>query len=210
MKLRAALMVMAVILTGLAAWSQEDPKAEISIDYSHARFAAFDYATTHYEFYRAYDLNGGGGSVVWHFSRLFGLKAELQGYASRSRELTLPPVTHLFPKARWPASRGTCSPTCLVRKSGNDMGFSPGRRRAVYSLENLKAFSAPASAADLRGLIAQSIVELRTGTLDPKLANSISYLGACFLRALEMSDLEARLQALEAHAEKEGDGEPQR
>ena len=81
---------------------------------------------------------------------------------------------------------------------------------SCYSLENLKAFSAPTSAADLRGLIAQSIVELRTGTLDPRLANSISYLGACFLRALEMSDLEARLQALKAHAEKEGDGEPQR
>jgi len=91
-----------------------------------------------------------------------------------------------------------------------ELGRKGGRRRAVYSLENLKAFSAPTSAADLRGPIAQSIVELRTGTLDPRLANSISYLGACFLRALEMSDLEARLQALEAHAEKEGDGEPQR
>ena len=64
MKLRAALMVMAVILPGWAAWSQDNPKAEISIDYSYARFAAFEYTTKTYEFYRAYDLNGGGGSVA--------------------------------------------------------------------------------------------------------------------------------------------------
>ena len=37
-----------------------------------------------------------------------------------------------------------------------ELGRKGGLRRAVYSLENLKAFSAPTSAADLRGLIAQS------------------------------------------------------
>jgi hypothetical protein len=50
-------------------------------------------------------------------------------------------------------------------------------------------------------LLAQSIVEIRTGKLDPKLANSISYLGAGFLRATEVSDLETRLLALEARIE---------
>jgi hypothetical protein len=54
-------------------------------------------------------------------------------------------------------------------------------------------------------LLAQSIVEIRSGKLDPKLANSISYLGTGFLRALEVSDLETRLAALEARTE-EGDG----
>ena len=47
----------------MGAWSQDDLKAEISIDHSYARFAAIDFATTHYEFYRAYDLNGGGGRI---------------------------------------------------------------------------------------------------------------------------------------------------
>jgi hypothetical protein len=32
-------------------------------------------------------------------------------------------------------------------------------------------------ATDLRDLLAQSIIEIRTGKLDSKLANSISYLG---------------------------------
>jgi hypothetical protein len=75
----------------------------------------------------------------------------------------------------------------------------------VYSPDALKEFTAPRSAADLRDLLAQSIIEIRTGKLDPKLANSISYLGAGFLRTLEVSDLEARLLALETSAEN-GDG----
>ena len=77
------------------------------------------------------------------------------------------------------------------------LGRRGGRRRTIYSLDALKTFPAPKSAADLRDLLAQSIIEIRTGKLDPKLANSISYLGISFLRALEVSDVEKRLEALE-------------
>jgi hypothetical protein len=84
---------------------------------------------------------------------------------------------------------------------GTRQGFGAwtqgGRRRTVYSSDGLKEFSAPTSAADLRDLLAQSIIEIRTGKLDPKLANSISYLGSGFLRAIEVSDLESRLAVLE-------------
>jgi hypothetical protein len=78
-----------------------------------------------------------------------------------------------------------------------ELGSKGGRRRTVYSPDGLKEFSAPKSAADLRDLLAQSIIEIRTGKLDPKLANSISYLGSGFLRSIEVSDLESRLAALE-------------
>jgi len=86
-----------------------------------------------------------------------------------------------------------------------ELGSKGGRRRAVYSPDGLKDFDPPETAADLRDLLAQSIIEIRAGKLDPKLANSISYLGAGFLRTLEVSDLEARLLALETSAEN-GDG----
>jgi len=82
-----------------------------------------------------------------------------------------------------------------------ELGSKGGRRRAVYNPDGLKEFPAPKSAANLRELLAQSIIEIRTGKLDPKLANSISYLGAGFLRALEVADLENRLLALEARTE---------
>ena len=77
---------------------------------------------------------------------------------------------------------------------------SKGGRRARYSRDELKQFAAPENASQLRDLLAQSIVEPRNGTLDPKVANSISYLGAGFLRALEISDLEHRVASLEAGA----------
>ena len=82
-----------------------------------------------------------------------------------------------------------------------ELGSKGGRRRAAYSPDDLKEFPAPKSVADLRDLLAQSIVEIRNGKLEPKVANSISYLGAGFLRATEVSDLETRLLALEARIE---------
>jgi general stress protein YciG len=93
-------------------------------------------------------------------------------------------------------------------KKAAELGRKGGRRRAVYSPDGLKEFAAPRSAADLRDLLAQSIIEIRSGKLDPKLANSISYLGAGFLRALEVSDLETRLQTLEERTEND-DGKSQ-
>jgi hypothetical protein len=77
----------------------------------------------------------------------------------------------------------------------------------VYSPDELAEVPAPKSAADKRDLIAQSIVELRKGLLDPKFANSISSLGAGFLRALEVSDLEQRLAALESQNDGQNDGD---
>lgn len=78
-----------------------------------------------------------------------------------------------------------------------ELGSKGGRRRAVYSPDALQEFTAPRSAADLRDLLAQSIIEIRAGKLDPKLANSISYLGTGFLRAIEVVDLQARIDELE-------------
>lgn len=84
-----------------------------------------------------------------------------------------------------------------------ELGSKGGRRRTVYGPDGLKEFRAPKNASDLRDLLAQSIVEIRTGRLDPKLANSISYLGTGFLRAVEVSDLESRLAALEGRSEED-------
>ena len=71
-----------------------------------------------------------------------------------------------------------------------ELGSKGGRRRAVYDPDNLKELPAPKTAADLRDLLAQSIVEMRAGKMDPKLANSISSLATSFLRAAEVADSE--------------------
>src|ERR1700682_5238655 len=74
-----------------------------------------------------------------------------------------------------------------------ELGSKGGRRRTVYKPEDLKEFPAPKSAADLRDLLAESIVEIRAGKMDPKMANALGYIGASYLRAIEVADLEAKL-----------------
>lgn len=83
-----------------------------------------------------------------------------------------------------------------------ELGGRGGRRRTVFAPESLKQFAPPKDAAELRDLLACSIVEIREGKLDPKLANSISYLGAGFLRALEASEIQPRIEALEREIER--------
>jgi len=79
----------------------------------------------------------------------------------------------------------------------SELGSKGGRRRTVYKSEDLKEFPAPKNAADLRDLLAESIVEIRTGKMDPKMANALGYIGASYLRAIEVSDLEAKLENLQ-------------
>jgi hypothetical protein len=78
-----------------------------------------------------------------------------------------------------------------------ELGRRGGHRRTVYRPENLEELAPPRTAADLRDLLAQCIIEIRQGKLDPKLGNSISYLGTGFLRAVEVADIQARLDLLE-------------
>jgi hypothetical protein len=79
-----------------------------------------------------------------------------------------------------------------------EIGRKGGHRRAQYPMDDLKEFAAPKTASDLRDLLAESIIEIRSGRLDPKIANALGYLGASYLRALEVSDIESRMDALEA------------
>src|ERR1700724_2904665 len=98
---------------------------------------------------------------------------------------------------------------CVMHSGrATELGRKGGRRRTVYGPDGLREFPAPKSASDLRDLLAQSIIEIRNGKLEPKLANSISYLGSGFLRATEVSDLETRLLALEARVEEKDENKP--
>jgi outer membrane protein OmpA-like peptidoglycan-associated protein len=97
MKLKAAFILMAILLLGLAALSQEHPKAEISIDYSYVHYQAIDYEFPHYNFGQAFDLNGGGGSFVYNLTKMFGVKAEFIGYDSSTQLVSVPPGNPFFP-----------------------------------------------------------------------------------------------------------------
>jgi hypothetical protein len=88
---------------------------------------------------------------------------------------------------------------CLFHTPGRaaECGQVGGRRRAVYNPDNLERFESPKSAGELLRLLATTIVEVRSGRMDPRVANTVAYLGASFLSAMEKVELESRLQALE-------------
>jgi len=97
MKLKAALIMAAVLLLGQAAWSQEHPKYEIVFDYSYVHYQAVDYTIAGVHFGQSFNMNGGGGSFVYNLNRMFGLKAEFQGYASNTKPVFVPPGNDLIP-----------------------------------------------------------------------------------------------------------------
>jgi hypothetical protein len=78
-----------------------------------------------------------------------------------------------------------------------ELGSKGGRRRAIFNPDKLKLFPAPKTAGDVRDLLAQSMVELRAGQLDPRIASSICCLAAEFLKTLEMCTIEDVIEPLE-------------
>jgi hypothetical protein len=74
----------AVLLVGLAAWSQDFPRAEVAVDYTYARFYPVSSGT------QSISLNGGGGAAVFNITNYFGIKMDLQGYGSNSITWTSP------------------------------------------------------------------------------------------------------------------------
>jgi hypothetical protein len=99
-------------------------------------------------------------------------------------------------KARALCGKKRCALHSDPRKAA-ELGRRGGRRRTRCNPEALRDFLAPKNAEDLQQLLAESIVEVRNGKIDPRVANSISYLGMGFLRVIEVSNLENRLNALE-------------
>jgi Outer membrane protein beta-barrel domain len=69
-----------VLLFGSAAFAQDYPKIELSLDYSYMRFVP-----QNNNIIQSFSLNGGGGAGTYFFTSWIGIKAEFEGYASQTR-----------------------------------------------------------------------------------------------------------------------------
>ena len=78
----------------------------------------------------------------------------------------------------------------LGRKGG--MG-----NRHVYE-NDPREVATPQTASDVKKLLAEAMAEIRAGKMDPKLGTTLGYLGTSLLKAIETSDIEQRLERLEA------------
>jgi len=80
---------------------------------------------------------------------------------------------------------------CLIHSElgkAAELGRKGGRRRTVYNLDGLKDFPAPKSPAELMDLMAQSMVDVRMGKMDPRIGTALAYMMVAYLKALEVSD----------------------
>jgi len=82
-------------------------------------------------------------------------------------------------------------------KRAAELGSKGGRRRAIFSPDQLMPFSPPKTAAEVRDLLAQSMVEARAGQLDPRIVTSICDLANEFWKALEVCTIEEVVEPLE-------------
>lgn len=79
---RAILVGFVLLVFGKAAFGQH--LGELTANYSYMRYVPVDNLPT-------VNLNGGGGSAVLYFAGFFGLKAEVEGYASQNINFSFPP-----------------------------------------------------------------------------------------------------------------------
>lgn len=96
-----------------------------------------------------------------------------------------------------PPLRGTRY--CLFHTADNArvLGTRGGHRRAIYNPDQLEPLAAPKNAVELRDFLAQTMVETRSGKIEPNVANALAILSRAYLRALEIIEFEPRLQAVE-------------
>jgi len=78
-----------------------------------------------------------------------------------------------------------------------ELGSKGGRRRAKFNPNQLKPFLAPKTATDVRDLLAQSMIEVRVGELEPRIATALCSLAAEFVKTLELCAIEEVIEPLE-------------
>lgn len=77
------------------------------------------------------------------------------------------------------------------------LGSKHGRRATLPSEPFAAPMIPPKTAGDVRDALANTMAQVHARQIDTKTANALAYLATSLLRAIEVSDLERRLEALE-------------
>jgi hypothetical protein len=98
----------------------------------------------------------------------------------------------------WAASGGTKCVLHLDPERAAEMGSKHGRRAALPPEADAATLDPPKTAGDVRDVLANTMAQVHARKMDTRTANALAYLATSLLRAIEVSDLEGRLKALEA------------
>jgi hypothetical protein len=85
------------------------------------------------------------------------------------------------------------------KKSARIKGGQGGKIRVKSSLKSIEINET----RDVVSLLGDSINRVRSGELDVKIANCLGYLSGQIVKAIEISELEQRLQAIEKQVNEE-------
>jgi hypothetical protein len=112
--MKKLLFVAFVLFFGSAAFAQDSPKVEVAVDYSfvHANPQNNNLIGT-------FNLNGGGGSIAYYFSKYIGILGEFQGYGSYTRTITILPTSPF-------CNGGEGDTNCVVTAQGNLFTYNVG------------------------------------------------------------------------------------
>src|SRR5450631_528752 len=111
MKITSAIALRIVLVFGTVALAQDNPKVEISIDYSYIHANP-----QNNDIIKPFSLNGGGGAAAFYFNKHIGIEAEFKGYGSFTHSLVIP--------AGNPACPGSAN--CFVTAQGNLFTYNIG------------------------------------------------------------------------------------
>jgi hypothetical protein len=77
------------------------------------------------------------------------------------------------------------------------MGSKHGHRKAHPLHSDVVPMEPPKTAAEVRDVLAMTMAQVHDRKMDTKTASTLAYLATSLLRAIEVSDIEKRLDALE-------------
>lgn len=99
----------------------------------------------------------------------------------------------------WAVAGGEKCALHLDPERAAQMGSKHGRRAAAVPQPDAVPMEPPKTAGDVRDALANAMAQVHARKMDAKTANALAYLGTSLLRAIEVSDLESRLDALETN-----------
>jgi hypothetical protein len=77
------------------------------------------------------------------------------------------------------------------------LGSRHRRKAALPSQPGATPMAPPKTAGDVKEALANTMVQVHARMMDTRTANALAYLASSLLRAIEVSDFESRLAALE-------------
>ena len=111
MQIRAAILSGIALLFGTMACAQDNPKVEVSIDYSYIHANP-----QNNNIIKPFSLNGGGGAAAFYFNKYIGIEAEFEGYGSLTHNIVIPAGSTVCPGVT----------DCLVSAQGNLFTYNIG------------------------------------------------------------------------------------